>query len=246
MRRENPAVGEDTFTKFKNNPSNKPMTIQGSINKTIFLLIILVITSVYSWNYYSQDIEGSFDYGEGMLAFLFTLGLIIAIFPRISPFLSPIYTIMQGLFVGCFSVGMNAVFGYGIIIQSVLLVFGVLFCLVVAYKLKLIPETDNRRLMIFALIGAIMVTYLVAWISHEMGSPIPYFHESPLLVIMIHLLFVAVASYNVVLDFDFIEEGAACGAPKYMEWYAAFSLIVSIVWIYLGLIIILGRILKKD
>jgi uncharacterized YccA/Bax inhibitor family protein len=133
----------------------------------------------------------------------------------------------------------------GIVIQAVGLTFGVLFCLLLAYKSGMIKVTQNFRLGVVAATGGIALLYFVNIIMSFFGARIPFIHEAGLLGIGFSLFVVVIASLNLVLDFDFIEKGAEAGAPKYMEWYGAFGLIVTLIWLYLEILRLLAKLQRR-
>jgi uncharacterized YccA/Bax inhibitor family protein len=134
----------------------------------------------------------------------------------------------------------------GIVIQAVALTFGTLFCLLLAYKSGLIKATENFKLGVVAATGGIALIYLATMVLGLFGIGIPYIHDSGLIGIGFSLFVVVVAALNLVLDFDFIETGAERGAPKYMEWYASFGLIVTLVWLYIEILRLLAKLRGRD
>lgn len=157
---------------------------------------------------------------------------------------APAYALLQGLALG----GISAMFEMqypGIVIQAVGLTFGTLALLLLAYKTWFIKPTENFRLMIFAATGGIAVLYLVSFVMGFFGAGIGFIHSNGLFGIGFNLFVVAIAALNLVLDFDFIEAGAEQGAPKYMEWYGAFSLMVTLVWLYLEILRLLAKLRSR-
>jgi uncharacterized YccA/Bax inhibitor family protein len=171
-------------------------------------------------------------------------GLVVAlitIFKKTAaPVTTPLYGALEGLLLGGLSATFEARYP-GIVIQAVALTFGTLFALLAAYKSKMIAVTENFRLGLTAATGAICLVYLVGLVLSFFGIRIPLIHESGPVGILFSLFVVGVAAFNLVLDFDFIERGAESGAPKYMEWYAAFGLIVTLVWLYLEILRLLAK-----
>ena len=153
---------------------------------------------------------------------------------------SPIYAVIEGVFLGVISSMMESKFP-GIVMQAVGLTFGVLFALLVAYKSKMIKVTDNFRLGVVAATGGIAILYFISIIMGFFGARIPFIHESGPLGIGFSLFVVVIASLNLVLDFDFIEKGAEYNAPKYMEWYGAFGLLVTLIWLYIEILRLLAK-----
>ena len=175
-------------------------------------------------------------------------GLIVAIITVFKKHWSyvtaPIYALLEGLMLGGISAMMEAIYP-GIVFQAIALTFGVLFSLLFAYKTRLIKVTENFKLGVAAATGGIFLIYLVSWIAGMFGTGIPYIHESGLIGIGFSLFVVVIAALNLVLDFDFIEKGAENGAPKYMEWYAAFGLMVTLIWLYIEILRLLTKLRRR-
>ena len=172
-------------------------------------------------------------------------GLIVAIVTAFkkewSPVTAPIYAVLEGLFLGGISATFEARWP-GIVVQAVALTFGTLFCLLMAYKSRIIKVTENLRLGIFAATGAIAVFYLVTIVLSFFKIQVPFVFGSGPIGIIFSLVVVVIAALNLVLDFDFIEKGAEHGAPKYMEWYGAFALMVTLIWLYLEILRLLSKV----
>jgi uncharacterized YccA/Bax inhibitor family protein len=176
----------------------------------------------------------------------FVLALITVIFKQASPFTAPLYALLEGLLVGSISAVFELQFK-GIVIQAVALTLGVMFCLLFAYRTGIIKATENFKLGIFAATGAIGIIYLVTWVMRGFfHTDMPYIHQSGPIGIGFSVVVVIIASLNLVLDFDFIENGAKQNAPKYMEWYGAFGLIVTLVWLYFEILNLLRKIRGND
>lgn len=162
-----------------------------------------------------------------------------------APVTAPLYALVEGFFLGAISAVYNAQFG-GIVMQAVMLTFGILFALLFAYRSGLIKATENFKLGVVAATGGIALVYLASIALGFFGIKIPLIHESGLVGIGFSLFVVVIASLNLVLDFDFIESGVEQGAPKYMEWYGAFGLMVTLVWLYLELLRLLSKLQSRD
>jgi uncharacterized YccA/Bax inhibitor family protein len=157
---------------------------------------------------------------------------------------APLYAVLEGLFLG----GISALYELkfqGIVIQAVALTFGTLAALLLAYKSRLIKVTENFKLGVVAATGGIALVYLISIGLGFFGIRMPYLHDSGPIGIGISVFIVIVAALNLVLDFDFIEQGAAQGAPKYMEWYAAFGLLVTLIWLYLEILRLLAKVRRR-
>lgn len=244
MRSGNPVLKESTFSSYKHHQSDQAMTLSGTVNKTLIALILLVAAAGITWKMYFE--EG--DVGPWLIigALGGLLVALITIFkPSFSPVTVPIYAILEGLFVGALSARYEAAFG-GITIQAVSLTFGTLFVLLLAYKSRLINVTHNFRLGVVAATGAIALVYLVNIVLSFWGMSVPYLHDNGWLGIGISVFIVIIAALNLVLDFDFIEQGSHYGSPKYMEWYGAFGLIVTLVWLYLEILRLLAKFRNRD
>ena len=244
MRTSNPALNAKTFERFGPGAvTGEAMTIEGAVNRTAFLLLLLVATATWTW---SQTAAGVPVGGYLVAGFLggFVAALVTIFKPTWAPVTAPIYALLEGLALGAISAYFQARYP-GIVIQAVALTFGVLFALLLAYRSGLIPVTENFRLGIVAATGGIALFYLVAIGLSFFNIRIPFLHESSWLGIGFSLFVVVIAALNLVLDFDFIEKGAEHGAPKVMEWYAAFGLIVTLVWLYLEILRLLSKLRNR-
>lgn len=221
------------------------MTIQGTTNKTLMLLAILMIAATYTWK---TTMAGDFAQVTPLVAVGaiggFVLALITVFKKRWAPVTGPIYAALEGLFLGAISAMYEVKFS-GIVFQAVMLTFGTTLALLIAYKSRVIKPTENFKLGIVAATGGIFLIYLVGFVMSFFGTGIPYIHDSGPIGIGFSLVVVVIAALNLVLDFDFIENGADRGAPKYMEWYGAFGLLVTLVWLYLEMLRLLSKIRSR-
>ena len=216
--------------------SGEVMTLDGTVNKTGILLTLCVGGAYFGWN------------SPGLVIPSILIGLVIAIFtifrPKNSPYTAPAYAAIEGIALG----GITMIFETqypGIGIQAIGLTFGILASLLFCYKSGIIKPTENFRLMIFAGTMGILILYLVSFIMSFFGNSIGFIHSNGLFGIGFSLFVVAIAALNLVLDFDFIEEGAEKGMPKYLEWYGAFSLMVTLIWLYLEILRLLAKIRSR-
>ncbi len=239
MRTSNPMMKDSAFARGLA-AGAETMTLQGAVNKTITLLALVVIGASYTWNlFYNQGAAAVQPWMIGGLIGGLVVAMVTIFKQRWAPVLAPIYAGLEGLALGGISALFEARFP-GIVMQAVALTFGVLFCLLMAYKSGLIKVTENFRLGVVAATGGIALVYVIGFVGSFFGWQMPYIHESGLIGIGFSLFVVVIASLNLVLDFDFIERGHGV-APKYMEWYAAFGLIVTLVWLYLELLRLLSK-----
>lgn len=223
------------------------MTLAGTVNKTGILLILCLITAAYTWNIFFQTGDPSAVMGYMWVGLIGGLVLaLITIFKRQwAGITAPLYALAEGLALG----GISAIFEAqypGIVIQAMGLTFGTLGVLLIAYKTGLIKPTENFRLMIVAATGGIALLYLVSFVMGFFGTSIGFIHSNGLFGIGFSLFVVGIAALSLVLDFDFIEDAAEQGAPKYLEWYGAFSLMVTLIWLYLEILRLLAKLRSRN
>ncbi len=247
MRTANPALNDNTFTRHIDLTGEDRMTLMGTVHKTGALLLLLLISASMTWSMVlSPGADGLVVSGPvGLLTIGGAIGGLIfamaTIFkPRWAPVTAPIYAVLQGLFIGGISAFMERVYP-GIVPQAAGLTFGILFALLAAYKSGLIRATENFKLGVVAATGGIFVIYIASFILGFFGISIPFLHDSGPIGIGISVFICIVAALNLVLDFDFIENGADHGAPKYMEWVGAFGLMVTLVWLYIEILHLLAK-----
>ena len=241
MKTSNPALNLNSF-RVDQAVSGEAMTLTGTVNKTGILLICVVATAAWSW---SRVFAPTADAVLPLMGIGLIGGFVVAmvtIFKKgWSPITAPIYALLEGLALG----GISAMFERrypGIAIQAVGLTFGTLFVLLMAYRSGVIQVTEKFKLGVVAATGGIAVFYLAQFVLGFFGVHFAAINGSGLLGIGFSVVVVIVAALNLVLDFDFIESGVSAGAPKYMEWYGAFGLIVTLVWLYLEILRLLSKI----
>jgi uncharacterized YccA/Bax inhibitor family protein len=240
MRTANPALNAKTFDVARE--GSGVMTIQGTVSRTAMLLALLFAATLLTWKPAApQDSTGWILIG-GIAGFVVAL---ITIFnKKAAPFTAPLYAVCQGVMLGGISSLYEARF-HGIVVQAVLLTFGTLGALLLAYTSRLIKATENFKLGVFAATGGIAVFYLISMVMGLFGHPMTVIYSAGPMGIAFSAVVVVVAALNLVLDFDFVEQGAEQGAPKYMEWYAAFGLIVTLVWLYLEILRLLSKLQSR-
>jgi len=247
-RTANPALNKKTFAQSYDFASaDARMTISGTVNKTGLLLLLLVLSAAFVWAQFigSEDFSGVTPYL--LIGAFGGLGVgILTVFKKTwAPYTSPIYAILEGLMIGGLSALMETQFP-GIVIQAIGLTFGVLFVLLAVYRAGIIKATENFKMGVVAATGAVALIYFITFILGMFGTSIPYIHSNGLIGIGFSLVVVVIAALNLVLDFDFIESGAKQGAPKYMEWYAAFGLLVTLIWLYLEILRLLSKLRSRN
>ena len=224
------------------------MTVRGTLQKFGFLMIMVLGTALYSWKEFASG-------GNTMPLILVGAfgGLIIAIIltfkKECSPFLAPAYALLEGLFIGAISAYYNYVFAAKapfIIMNAVGLTLACAVAMYLLYSFKIIQATQKFKAIVMTATAGIGIFYLLTWVLSFFGVSLPFLHEGSLMGIGFSLFIVAIAALNLILDFDMIEQGAALGAPKYMEWYGAFGLLVTIVWLYLEILRLLSKLSSRD
>jgi uncharacterized YccA/Bax inhibitor family protein len=241
MRTANPALKESTFAGARARAGEPAMSLQGTATKSLLLVLLTIFSASFTWNAVAAGnlgIVGPATLIGGIGGFV--VALITVFKPTASPFTAPIYAVLEGLLLGGVSALYNARFA-GLPLQAVGLTFGVFLALLIVYRTGLVRATANFRLGVIAATGGIMVMYLLSFVLGFFGVQMNFLHDSSPLSIGISLVIVVVAALNLVLDFDFIERGVEHGAPKFMEWYAAFGLLVTLVWLYLEILRLLGK-----
>ena len=242
MRSANPALNSKTFSSTRNISNEQPMTIDGTVNKTALSLLLLMTSAIYTWN----NLELSFIYFLPIIISTFVLLLITIFNKRAAPYTVPIYCLLEGGLLGGISAWADVMYP-GIANQAICLTFGILAALLMLYKSKLIAVTDNFRLGIFAATFGIFIVYMLNIFLSSLFeiSFAESLFSNDLPGILFSVFVVGIASLNLVLDFDFIEQGANQGAPKYMEWYGAFGLMITLIWLYIEILNLLMKLRSR-
>jgi len=256
----NPALNDDTF-----NPAGgyadtgSVMTLGSTVFKSLTLVGICVVAATVTWDI-SMSASGAFDAGKAMPWLLggliggLILGIITIFNPKGSPVSAPLYAVCEGLFLGAVSAFYEATYGSangqagpfsGIVIQAVALTMGVLLVMLTLYGTRVIRVTAKLQAGIIAATGAVCLVYLASFALSFFGVTIPYLHSNGPIGIGISLVIVGIAAFNLLLDFDLIEKGVQGRAPKYMEWYAGFALLVTLVWLYLEILRLLSKLRSR-
>lgn len=241
MRSGNPALTSETFKPLARHGEQR-MTISGTVNKTFLLLALVTLGAGISWNQAGAATTMP-------LLLLGTIGgLVMALATVFRPtwarITAPLYAVLQGLALGGITV-LTEARTPGVALPAVGLTFATLFALLTAYRSGLIRATENFKLGVVAATGGVAVFYLVTFGLSLFGIHLPMVHEGGLVGIGISLVVVVIAALNLVLDFDFIEHGAREGAPEHMEWYGAFGLMVTLIWLYLEMLRLLSKLQER-
>jgi len=253
MRSTNPALNDKTFARERVmafDPSvlgSRPappatMTLDGVVQKTVLLLVLLVASGAVGWSTVHRTSETVSLPGWLGLAAVVAFGVaVVTIFrPRVARFTAPAYAVLEGLVAGAVSALYEAAF-HGIVLQAVVLTVGISVALLAAFATGRLRVTERFRLVVVASTFAILAVYLFDLVARLFGSAIPFIHSAGPVGILFSLAVCAIASLNLVLDFDFIQRGIAAGTARHMEWYAGFAVCVHLVWLYLELLRLLSK-----
>jgi len=241
MRSANPALNNNTFKNTGRFSGTQAMTIDGTVNKTALGLLLLMTSAIYSWNSPGEAL----GWFVPITIFTFIL-LIITIFnKKAAPYTVPLYCLAEGVVLGGISKFADNMFS-GIASQAMGITFGILAALLILYKSKLIAVTDNFRLGVVSATFGVFIIYILSLIFPLFGENFmaPFF-ENDIWGIGFSLFVIGIASMNLVLDFDFIEKGVENGAPKYMEWYGAFGLMITLIWLYVEILNLLMKLRSR-
>ena len=248
----NPTLTEKMFDKSYEMAANNmgTMTVRGAINKFGFMMLMLIAGAAYNWNLYEQLKQDTMHtlMWVGIIGGLIS-AIAITFKPNWAPVLAPLYALLEGLFIGAISAIMNAAFAEsypGLIMQAVGLTFGVALAMFLLYNFRVISATERFKSIVFTATLGIGIFYLITMILRMFGVNVSFMYDSSLLSIGISLFVVGIAALNLIMDFDMIEQGAERGAPKFMEWYGAFGLMVTIVWLYIEMLKLLSKLSSRD
>lgn len=240
----NPTLSETKFDQAGRVAYGGAMTVQGTVNKTAILFVLALATASFTWRAAAS--------GQGAQPWVtigaiggFVIGLVVSFKPTWAALGAPLYALCQGLFIG----GVSSIFERqfpGIVMQAVMLTFGTLAALLAGYTTGLIRASARFRSGLILATGGIAITYLVAFVLSFFHIQIPGIFGSGMIGIGFSLVVVVIAALNLILDFDTIEYGARAGAPKWMEWYGAFGLLVTLVWLYLEILRLLAKLNRRD
>ena len=243
----NPTLTPAAFDRAGPAIGNAVMTINGTLTRTAVLLLLVLASGSWSWNLVESDTAPAWFGMAITFGWLVPLAaaLVISFVPKTAPWLSPAYAVTKGVILGIISAMYNAQFN-GIVLTSILLTCGVLFGLLALYSMGVVRATERFRSVIFAATAGIAIFYLISMVLGMFGIQVPGLFGNGMIGIGFSLIVVVVAALNLIIDFDFIERGAASGAPKFMEWYAAFGLLVTLVWLYLEILRLLSKLRSRD
>ncbi len=240
----NPTLSEKSFNRSASFAGGQAMSFRGTLNKFGFLFLMVMATAFYVWNEASvgNDVGSYVMWGAigGLI-----VALVIMFKQTWAQFLAPAYALLEGMVVGGISAMYNNAFAEvapGIVMQAVTLTFGTAIAMYLLYSFGVIKVTERFRSILFAAMGGIMIFYLISFVLSLFNIQMPGLHQGSMLSIGISIIITAIAALSLILDFDRINQGSAMGAPKHMEWYCAFGLLVTLVWLYVEILRLLGNI----
>jgi len=242
--------GNPAMNVFQNTitiPGSGVMTERGTLNKFFMLFLLVMASASLTWKAFYDGVNiGPYTMGGAILGFI--TALVVIFKKEWAAYLTPVYALFEGVFLGGISAIYNNAFAKsapGIVTQAVLLTFGAVIAMYFLYRFRIIKVTEQFRSIIFIATAGIAIFYLLAVVLRLFHVDIAFIHEGSTLGIVFSLFVVGIAALNLLLDFDMIEKGVAAGAPKYMEWYGAFGLLVTIVWLYLEILRLLAKLANR-
>lgn len=245
----NPAINEKVFNSAVVLEGQEVMTVNGAMKKFGLMLVMVLGAASFTWGlYFQQGREAVMPYAIGASIGGLVVALVIIFKKSWAPYLALAYALLQGLFLGAISAVFEDAFHVrypGIVMQAVLLTFGVGVGMFALYYFRILQATNTFKKVVIGATMGIALFYVIAMVMNLFGAEMPYLHSNGAVGIGISLFIVAIAALNLILDFDLIEQGAAHGAPKYFEWYCAFGLMVTIIWLYLEILKLLSKMASR-
>jgi len=243
----NPVLGEKTFDKTIGIPYSDRMTIQGTLNKFGILFLLTMASAGLSWKMFASGVNVFTAMWVCVIGALI-IAVVLAFKMQWAAYLAPVYALLKGFAIGAISAVYNfalAELAPNIITQAVALTFGVVIAMFLLYKFRVIRATERFKSIIITATMGIAIFYVIALVLRMFGINIGFIHEGTTIGIIFSMVVVGLAALNLILDFDMIEQGANRGAPKFMEWYGAFGLLVTIVWLYLEILRLLAKLAER-
>jgi uncharacterized YccA/Bax inhibitor family protein len=244
----NPTLSEKSFAEWSDGYSGESMTLKGAVNKCILLFITMLVPAAWIWwkmgelNEFALSSMKMYLYGSAIIGFI--LALVITFKKNLAPYLAPVYAAVEGVFLGIVSKVFDALYD-GIVFQAVSITLLIFAAMLLAYRTGLLRATPRfTKILMFATLG-VGVFYLVNWILSMFGVQSFYFGNG-WLSIAVSAIVAGIAAFNLIIDFTMIEEQSKMGAPKYMEWYSAFGLLVTLIWLYLEILRLLSKLSSRD
>jgi uncharacterized YccA/Bax inhibitor family protein len=239
QRSSNPVLGDKTFVGLET--TGDAMTLDGTVNRSFALVLILMVGA-----FVSVLAGPGYMFAGAIAGFILAIATVLR--KTWAPITAPLYAFAEGLFLGGISIVLEVAYP-GIVIPAASLTIGIFIAFLLIYRTHLIRVTEKLRIAVFAATGAVALVYLASLVLNLVGVQVSYLNEaiagSGALGIGVNVLVIGIAAFNLLLDFDLVERGVAARAPKYMEWYAAFALLVTLVWLYMEILRLLSRLLRR-
>ena len=245
MRSSNPVLSAKAFEQYDYYESTGTMTVEGTAMKTGILLVLVITSAAFTWTKLLANPQAAMPWMIGGAIGGFVLALVTVFKKDWAMYTAPMYALAEGLFLGGISALYNTAYYEGIVFQAALLTFGTMITMLIAYSTGLIRATQRFRAGVVAATGGIMLVYLASLVMNMFGMHIPGIFGAGPIGIGFSVVVVIIAALNLVLDFDFIERGAEAGAPKSLEWYGAFGLLVTLVWLYIEILRLLSKLNRR-
>lgn len=257
FKSSNPAFSDKIFSKAGAFTTDETMTVQGTANKALLMLVLVILGAAFTWRAFFESIPVDPTQNAALPTSVliwmavggiggFITSLVIIFSPKSSPIAAPIYAVLEGLFLGGISAFFAAQYTGNIIIQAVGLTFITFFLMLTAYRSGWIKVTEKFRTIILVATGAIALMYFLTFILGFLGVNVGFIHSSGPIGIGISVVIIAIAALNLLLDFDFIDRAVSNGAPKYMEWFGAFGLMVTLIWLYIEFLRLLSKLNSRN
>lgn len=252
MRSSNPVLTDSVFRNFEDYGDSTTMTVTGTATKTLISIVLAFLTAGMVWHKFQQ--EGGIPLGLQAIQPFWVGGLIVGLVaslatvfkPNWAPYTTPIYALAEGCFLGGISAIVQSQFPQvPIVFQALGLTFGTAFAMMVLYQTGMIKVTEKLRAGVMAATGAIALVYLISFVMRMFGMQMPFIHEATPIGIAFSVFVVGLAAFNLLLDFDLIDRMSAQRAPKHMEWYGAFALMVTLVWLYIEILRLLAKLNRR-
>lgn len=222
------------------------MSIQGTINKATLLIGIVTVAAMFTWTQFmkTQELSDVLPYMLGGLIGGLVLCLAICFMPHAAPFLTPIYAGCEGLFLGGLSAIVETQYP-GIAFQAIGLTLGIFIAMLLLYSSRVIRATPAFVRGVMMATGAVFIVYMINMVMGFFGMTVPFLHDASPIGIGVSVVIVIIAALNLILDFHFIEQGVEAGAPKKLEWFGAFGLLVTLVWLYIEVLRLLSKLRSR-
>lgn len=242
MDSNNPIFNERTLEKMRANgaltSTTQSMTVEGAINKVGLLTVMCIGGCILSWSMAESQMGPMISMGSILVGFV--LAMVIIFKKEMAPTLAPIYAVVEGLALGYISFAAEQA-KPGVVMNAFIATFGILLAMIVLYRFRIIRATERFKIGMSAALIGVLITYVADFVLGLFGHPLPFLHDSSTTGMLVSGVVIVIASLCFILDFDMIETAAAQKAPKWMEWYAGFSVLMTLIWLYLEILRFMGR-----